>query len=103
MRIAVIGAGPIGLEAAAEATARGHEAVVYEAGRVADHIRQWGHVRLFTPWHMAVTDRGVQTANVTIHEPHAYPTGDDLVQQDRGVRTDEMRAQDRPVARQNAG
>lgn len=51
-RIAVIGAGPIGLEAAAAAAAAGHDVVLLERGDVAEHVRQWGHVRLFTPFGM---------------------------------------------------
>jgi len=79
MKIAVIGAGPIGLEAAAEAAGRGHDVTVYEAGRVGEHVRRWGHVTLFTPWSMAVTDRGLHTAGVHIDDPAAFPTGAELV------------------------
>ena len=51
-RVAVIGAGPIGLEAAACAVAAGLDVAVYERGRVASAVRDWGHVRLFTPFAM---------------------------------------------------
>ncbi len=48
---AVIGAGPVGLAAAAHLTERGLPFVVLEAGDgPADAVRQWGHVRLFSPW-----------------------------------------------------
>ena len=80
MRIAVIGGGPVGLEAAAQATTRGHDAVVYEADRVAAHVRQWGHVTLFTPWHMAVSDEGLRRAKLKLEDPEAYPTGAEVVQ-----------------------
>jgi thioredoxin reductase len=50
-RVAVIGAGPIGLSAAANLVDRGMEPLIFEAGeRVAASIWDWGHVRLFTPW-----------------------------------------------------
>ncbi len=49
-RIAVLGAGPIGLEAALYARYLGYDVDVYERGRVAEHLYQWGHVRLFTPF-----------------------------------------------------
>jgi hypothetical protein len=49
-RIAVIGAGPIGLEAALYARYLGYEVDIYERGRVADHVLRWGHVRMFTPF-----------------------------------------------------
>ncbi len=60
MRLAVIGAGPIGLEAALAAREHGHQITVYEqAVTVAGHVRRWGHVRMFTPWEMNVTPRMV--------------------------------------------
>jgi len=49
-RIAVLGAGPIGLEAALYARYLGYDVDLYERGRVAEHLFQWGHVRLFTPF-----------------------------------------------------
>ena len=57
-RVAVLGAGPIGLEAALAATERGMEPVVYErAPRVAAHVRDWGHVRMFSPWGLNLSPR----------------------------------------------
>ena len=49
-RIAIIGAGPIGLEAALYARLQGFEVVVLEKGTVAANVRSWGHVRLFSPF-----------------------------------------------------
>ncbi len=51
-RIAVIGAGPIGLEAAAFARRRGFAVTVLERGEVAASVLEWGHVRLFSPFGM---------------------------------------------------
>jgi thioredoxin reductase len=49
--VAVVGAGPVGLAAAAHLVTRGVPVKVYEAGEtVAAHVRSWGHVRLFSPW-----------------------------------------------------
>ncbi|MFC7279326.1 FAD-dependent oxidoreductase [Paractinoplanes rhizophilus] len=49
--IAVIGAGPVGLSAAAHLAERGLPFVVLEAGaKPAAAVREWGHVRLFSPW-----------------------------------------------------
>src|SRR3954467_10317437 len=57
-RLAILGAGPIGLEAALAAAERGWEFTVYEAGRsVGANVRDWGHVRLFTPWELNVSPR----------------------------------------------
>ncbi|MCB9675434.1 MAG: NAD(P)-binding domain-containing protein [Alphaproteobacteria bacterium] len=58
MRIAIVGAGPVGLEMALAAREAGHDAVVLEAGAVGEHIASWGHVTLFTPWSMNTTPRG---------------------------------------------
>jgi thioredoxin reductase len=49
-RIAVLGAGPIGLEAALYGRHLGFAVTVYERGQVADSLRRWGHVRLFSPF-----------------------------------------------------
>ena len=49
--VAIIGAGPVGLAAAAHALERGLEPIVLEAGPEAGHaVRQWSHVRMFSPW-----------------------------------------------------
>jgi cation diffusion facilitator CzcD-associated flavoprotein CzcO len=57
-RIAIVGAGPIGLEAALAALERGWDCTVYEAaGHPGGNVRDWGHVRLFTPWDMNVSER----------------------------------------------
>ncbi|HRC88015.1 MAG TPA: NAD(P)-binding protein, partial [Thermoanaerobaculia bacterium] len=57
-RIAILGAGPTGLEAALAALEKGFEPTVYEAADApAGHVGEWGHVRLFTPWEMNVSPR----------------------------------------------
>ena len=49
--VAVIGAGPVGMAAAAHLATRGLDFVVLEAGDgVASSMRDWAHVRLFSPW-----------------------------------------------------
>lgn len=53
--VVVIGAGPVGLAAAAQLSARGLTPLVLEAGdRVGAAVREWGHVRTFTPWRYVV-------------------------------------------------
>ncbi len=59
-RIAIIGAGPVGLEAALYARLRGYEVTVYERGILADHVRQWGHVTMFSPFGMNSSEWGRQ-------------------------------------------
>ena len=49
--VAVIGAGPVGLAAAAHLVRRGLPVVVLEAGTsVAAHLGSYRQVRLFSPW-----------------------------------------------------
>src|SRR5690606_22449690 len=49
--VVIVGAGPIGLAAAANLAERGLDFVVLEAGdRPASSMRLWGHTRLFSPW-----------------------------------------------------
>ena len=53
--VAIIGAGPIGLAAAAQLHERDIEFAVYEAGStVASSMRSWGHISLFSPWEFLV-------------------------------------------------
>jgi thioredoxin reductase len=79
-RVAVIGAGPIGLEAALYAKTCGLPVTVYDRGGIADHVRRWGHVRLFTPFGFTVTPLGLRTLqrekpNRTLPEPTDVLTG----------------------------
>lgn len=48
--VAVIGAGPVGLEAALYARFLGYDVLVFERGTVGEHILRWGHVRFFSPF-----------------------------------------------------
>jgi thioredoxin reductase len=61
LRVAVLGAGPAGLEAALYARSLGLAVAVYESGQVAEHVHRWGHVRMFTPFGWNVTPLGKQT------------------------------------------
>lgn len=57
-RIAILGAGPTGIEAALYAATLKLPVTVYERGRVAEHVRHWGHVRLFSSFGMNTTPLG---------------------------------------------
>src|SRR4051812_17451463 len=61
LRVAVLGAGPVGIEAALYARACGLTVAVYERGQVGEHLLRWGHVKLFTPFGWNVTPLGVHT------------------------------------------
>jgi thioredoxin reductase len=81
--VAVIGAGPVGLAAAAHLLARGIPVKVYEGGpSVASNLRDWGHVRVFTPWRYCIDDAA--RAQLDRHgwqapAADALPTGAELV------------------------
>ncbi len=80
MRVAIIGAGPIGLETAVVLQEAGHEPVIYEAGRVGEHLRHWGWVELFTPWAMNTTTRGrARVPDAILADERIAPTGAELV------------------------
>ena len=49
--IAVVGAGPVGLAAAAHLLGRGMTPLVFEAGpSPASNLHTYAHVQLFSPW-----------------------------------------------------
>src|SRR4029077_11341427 len=58
-KLAILGAGPIGLEAALAAHSRGYDVKIFERGEIADSIRQWGHIRMFSPFEMNVSVEGI--------------------------------------------
>ena len=83
-RVAVIGAGPVGLAAAAHLLARGLQPLVFEAGdAVGASVREWGHVRVFSPWEFNTDPAAVELLERhgwTAPEPRGYPTGSEIVE-----------------------
>lgn len=83
--IAIIGAGPVGLAAAAHAIERGLTPLVLERGPFIGHaVRQWAHVPMFSPWAFnidAAAGRLLAATGWNRPSPDAYPTGGDLVGQ----------------------
>jgi thioredoxin reductase len=81
--VVVIGAGPVGLAAAAHLLDRGLEPLVLEASsQVGANVAQWRHVRLFSPWCLAldpVSVRLLEQAGWSGPDPDALPTGADLL------------------------
>jgi thioredoxin reductase len=80
-RIAIVGAGPVGIEAALAARERGYATEVFERGAIADAVRQWGHVRMFSPFEINATARGrkrLQQSGVALPQPGALVTGSEL-------------------------
>jgi thioredoxin reductase len=82
--VVIVGAGPAGLAAAAQAHSRGLRVVVLEAGAEAGAaVLEWGHVRLFSPWSELidpVADKLLTEAGWTSPNPRSYPTGREWVE-----------------------
>ncbi|MGW0744574.1 FAD-dependent oxidoreductase [Streptomyces sp. NPDC002817] len=79
--VVVIGAGPIGLAAAAHLVERGLDPLVLEAGPTAGSaVREWSHVRLFSTWGELVDPAAEKLLAPTgwiRPDSAAYPTGGD--------------------------
>src|SRR5699024_1163173 len=87
--VIVIGAGPVGLAAAAHLVERGLEPLVLEAGdSVASAVRQWAHVRLFSPWQFNVDGAARRLLAADGWQepgPKRLPTGGELVRDRPGA------------------
>src|SRR5688500_16605868 len=76
--IAVIGAGPSGLEAALYARCLGYHVQIYERGRVAENLLRFGHVQLFSPFAMNRSPLGL-AALAAQDTGYLPPHDDDLL------------------------
>ena len=81
--VVIIGAGPVGLAAAAHVRERGLIPMVLEAGdSVAAAIRTWGHTRLFSPWRYNIDEaarRLLEAGGWQEPDLNVLPTGHELV------------------------
>ncbi|TIH37397.1 FAD-dependent oxidoreductase [Subtercola vilae] len=81
--VVVIGAGPVGLAAAAHLLERGVEVLILEAGEAAGAgVSSWGHVRLFSPWSEVVDPaaaRLLDAAGWDAPEARRLPLGSEVV------------------------
>ncbi|TXK43772.1 FAD-dependent oxidoreductase [Nonomuraea sp. C10] len=81
--VAVVGAGPVGLAAAAHLAERGLDFVVLEAGEQAGaSVAQWGHVRVFSPWKYDIDPaarRLLEADGWSAPDPEWLPTGTELI------------------------
>lgn len=82
--VVIIGAGPIGLAAAANLVERNIDFVVLESGEaVAQSVRDWGHTRLFSPWKHLVdpaAQRLLERYGWVLPAPERAPSGAELVE-----------------------
>jgi len=80
--VAIIGGGPVGLAALAHLLERGETPILFEAGdAVGANIREWGHVRMFSPWEYMVDSASVrllEQTNWQMPPKDELPTGADL-------------------------
>jgi len=83
--VVVIGAGPVGLAAAAHLADRNIDFLLLDSGgEAAAAIRQWGHVRLFSPWRYNIDATAqvlLEKTAWTTPDLDANPTGADLVEE----------------------
>jgi thioredoxin reductase len=82
--VAIIGAGPVGLAAAAHLHERGISFVVFEVGDdIAASVRDWAHVQLFSPWSYNIDPaarRLLESNAWTAPDPGEHPTGGELIE-----------------------
>ncbi|WP_026549379.1 FAD-dependent oxidoreductase [Arthrobacter sp. Br18] len=82
--VAVIGAGPIGLSAAVHLLERGMTPLIFEQGALGGAaVRQWGHIRLFSPWQYNIDPAARRLLELTgwsEPRPTALPYGQELVE-----------------------
>jgi thioredoxin reductase len=74
-RIAILGAGPIGLEAGLYARQLKLPFTIYEQGRIGEYVWRWGHVKLFSPFSINATPLG-RKAILTAKPEYAFPADD---------------------------
>ena len=82
--VVVVGAGPIGLAAAAHLTQTGSDVVILERGPSAGSaVAQWNHVRLFSPWSEVIDPAAARILEPTgwvAPERDSYATGREWVE-----------------------
>jgi hypothetical protein len=81
--VAVIGAGPVGLAAAAHLLQRGMTSLILERGTTPGAaVAEWAHVRVFSPWEYNIDTAARELLGSTgwsMPDPDHLPTGAELI------------------------
>ena len=80
-RLVIVGAGPVGLHAALRGTENRFDVTVLERGDIGAAVRQWAHVKLFTPFFMnsTVAARASAAAGARLPDNDALLTGEQYI------------------------
>ena len=81
MKIAIIGGGPIGMEALLYGTLAGADVQLFERGRIGENVRSWGHVGLFTEWkrdRSPLGERVLRERGDELPDGESAPSGEQL-------------------------
>lgn len=81
--VVVIGAGPVGLAAAANLVERELDFLVLEAGdAVGASVSEWGHIQMFSPWRYTIDEASARVLGEAWNRPDAdrYPFGAEMVE-----------------------
>jgi thioredoxin reductase len=81
MKIAILGGGPIGVEAALYGACAGFDVSLFERGQIAQSVREWGHVQVFTEWkrnRSPLAVRLLREQGVLLPPGEEYSSGDEL-------------------------
>ena len=81
MKIAIIGGGPIGVEAALYGVSAGFEVQLFERGSLCENVRSWGYIQLFTEWkrnRSPLAVRLLQEIGAELPSEESTSSGDEL-------------------------
>lgn len=80
-KIAIIGGGPIGVEAALYGACAGYDVQLFEKDDIAANVRRWGYVDFFTQWkrnRSPLAVRLLEEAGITLQDGNTTSSGHEL-------------------------
>ena len=85
LSVAVIGAGPIGLEAALACLHAGHTVTLFDRGDIGESVRYWRHATMFTPFAWNATTLGLaelrrEDPKTPLPDPQEFLTANDFLE-----------------------